>query len=103
MTVSTVAVITLNPGTEWDDFTKTMARSVQKLRGLDGVEDVRVGHTAVGGEGTNTIILTASAENWTDYGRAQDALNADPEWGEILQEAARIGSWATYITQSIEV
>jgi hypothetical protein len=55
----------------------------------------------VGGQGTNAIGLLSTAEDWAAYGKIQQSLSADPEYQGLLIDAAQLGTWENYGSQTI--
>jgi hypothetical protein len=89
-----------NPGVSWEDI-QTMLKRATTLARKHGAENVTALVTMVGGQATNAIGLLSTAEDWATYGKIQQDLNSDPDFQALLMDAARIGTWENYISQTI--
>lgn len=59
--------------------------------------------TMIGGAATNSIVLLSTAEDWAKFGQAQQAFMNDPEAQAAMLEGGQLGTWETYVSQTIEV
>jgi hypothetical protein len=100
MTVVQVTTIHPRPGVEWGDVQKQIKKGCDLAR-KHGAENVTVLATVIGGPATNTIVLLSTAEDWTKYGKAQQAFLSDPKTQAVLQDAGQIATWETYVSQTI--
>jgi hypothetical protein len=102
MTIVTYVAIHPNPGVQWDAVQKQLKTTTDLAR-KHGAENVTVLATMVGGPATNTIGLLATSEDWAKYGQIQQALMGDPKTQEAMLAAGQIGTWETYVSQTIDV
>jgi sugar phosphate isomerase/epimerase len=102
MTVVGFTTIHPNPGVRWEDVQKQIKKACDLAR-KHGAENVTVLATMVGGPATNTIGLLATSEDWAKYGKAQQSLQGDPKYQEAMLAAGQIGTWETYVSQTIDV
>lgn len=100
MTIVATTIIHPNQGVTWDVIQKELKRATTLAR-KHGAENVTVLVNMVGGQGTNAIILQSTTEDWASYGKAQQSLSADSEYQGLLVDAAQIGTWENYVSQSI--
>jgi hypothetical protein len=54
------------------------------------------------GDGMACNRLT-STENWTSYGKVQDAFYSDPKAQAVIAEAAKLATWQTYVAQTLDL
>ena len=102
MTIVSYVAIHPNPGVQWDEVQKQLKKTSDLAR-KHGAENLTVMATMVGGPATNTIGVLSTAEDWARYGQVQQALMGDPEMQADLIEAGQIGTWETYVSQTIDV
>ena len=102
MTIVQATTIHLRPGVEWGDVQKLIKKGCDLAR-KHGAENVTVLATMIGGPATNTIVLLSSAEDWAKYGQVQQSLQGDPKFQEAMLAAGQIGTWETYVSQTIDV
>ena len=100
MAIVQATTIHPNPGVSWDDVQKQLKKGCDLAR-KHGAENVTVLVTMIGGPATNTIGVLSTAEDWTRYGKVQQALLDDPKMQAVLQEAGEIATWETYVSQTI--
>jgi multidrug efflux pump subunit AcrB len=100
MTIISLVTIHPNPGVSWDEVQKQLKKANDLAR-KHGAENVTTLVTMVGGDATNTIGILSTAEDWTRYGKIQDAMMADPDMQALLVEGAQIANWQTYVSQTI--
>ena len=100
MTIVALTTIQPRPGVKWDDVQKQLKKACDLAR-KHGAENVTVLVTMIGGPATNTIGVLSSSEDWTRYGKVQQALLDDPKMQAVLQEAGEIATWETYVSQTI--
>ena len=102
MTIVSFTTIHPNPGVKWDDVQKQIKKACDLAR-KHGAENVTVLATMIGGAATNTIGILSSTEDWAKFGQVQQALMGDPEMQAAMLEAGQLGTWETYVSQTIEV
>jgi hypothetical protein len=102
MTIVSTVVIHPNPGVQWDEVQKQLKKACDLSR-KHGAENVTVLATMIGGAATNSIVLLSTAEDWTKFGQAQQAFMNDPEAQAAMLEGGQLGTWETYISQTIDV
>ena len=102
MTIVTYVAVHPNPGVQWDEVQKQLKSNCDLAR-KHGAENVTVMVTMVGGPATNTIGLLATSEDWAKYGKVQQSLQGDPKFQEAMLAAGQIGTWETYVSQTIDV
>ena len=100
MTIVTLTTVQPRPGVQWDDVQKQLKKACD-LAGKHGAKNMTVLVTMIGGPATNTIVLLSTAEDWTKYGKAQQAFLSDPKTQAVLQDAGQIATWETYVSQTI--
>jgi sugar phosphate isomerase/epimerase len=100
MTIVSFVAIHPNPGVQWDEVQKQLKKTCDLAR-KHGAENVTVLATMVGGPATNTIGLLATAEDWARYGQIQQAMMGDAEVQAAMLEAGQLGTWETYVSQTI--
>jgi hypothetical protein len=100
MTIVSLITLHPNPGVKWDDFQKQLKKGCDLAR-KHGAENVTVLATTIGGPATNTIGVLSTTEDWTKFGKVQQALMNDPKTQEFLVEAGQIATWETYVSQTI--
>jgi len=100
MTIVSYVAIHPNPGVQWDEVQKQLKTTCDLAR-KHGAENVTVMATMVGGPATNTIGVLATSEDWEKYGKAQQSLQGDPKFQETMLTAGQIGTWETYVSQTI--
>jgi hypothetical protein len=75
------------------------ANDLARKHGAENVT-VMVGMAAGSATGTSTILNTS--EDWTSYGKAQDALVGDPEMQALMGDPnSPVAGWDTYVSQTI--
>ena len=84
-----------------DDDVQKQLKKANDLARKHGAENVTALVTMVGGEGTNTIGVLSTAEDWSRYGQIQDAMMKDPDMQALLVEASQMATWQTYVSQTI--
>ena len=102
MTIVSFVSIHPNPGVQWDEVQKQLKKACDLAR-KHGAENVTVLATMIGGAATNTIGILSSTEDWAKFGQVQQALMGDPEMQAAMLEAGQLGTWETYVSQTIEV
>ncbi|MDT7721610.1 MAG: hypothetical protein WA622_12570 [Mycobacterium sp.] len=102
MTIVATTIVHPNPGVAWEDVQKQLKRA-SKLASKHGGENVTVLVTVVGGPGTNAIGFLTTAQDWATYGKIQQGLNTDKDYQGLLIDAAKIGTWENYVSQTIDV
>jgi len=102
MTIVSTVVIHPNPGVKWDEVQKQLKKACDLAR-KHGAENVTVLATMIGGAATNSIVLLSTTEDWTKFGQAQQAFMNDPEAQAAMLEGGQLGTWETYISQTIDV
>ena len=102
MTIVATTIVHPNPGVAWDAVQKQLKRA-SKLSSKHGAENVTVLVTMVGGPGTNAIGFLTTAQDWATYGKIQQGLNTDKDYQGLLIDAAKIGTWENYVSQTIDV
>lgn len=102
MTIVSTVVIHPNPGVKWDEVQKQIKKACE-LASKHGAENVTVMATMIGGAATNSIVLLSTAEDWAKFGQAQQAFMNDPEAQAAMLEGGQLGTWETYVSQTIEV
>src|SRR5262245_13223719 len=100
MAIVSLVTVHPNPGVSWDDVQKQLKKATDLSR-KHGAENVTVLVTMLGGDATNTIGVLSSAEDWTKFGKIQEAMMGDPEMQAMLVEAGQIATWQTYVSQTI--
>jgi sugar phosphate isomerase/epimerase len=100
MTIVSLVTIHPNQGVGWDDLQKQLKKACDLAR-KHGAENVTVLATMIGGEATNTIGLLSTAEDWGRFGQVQQSMMGDSEMQAAMQEAGRIATWETYVSQTI--
>jgi len=100
MAIVSLVTVHPHPGVAWDDLQKQLKKACDLSR-KHGAENVTALVTMLGGDATNTIGVLSSAEDWTKFGKIQEAMMTDPEMQALLVESAQIASWQTYISQTI--
>jgi hypothetical protein len=68
----------------------------------EGVQDVTLAAIAAGGAATNSMVVTATCEDWTTYGKIQQELNTDQEMIQLLLDGGQLATWQTYVSQTID-
>jgi sugar phosphate isomerase/epimerase len=102
MTIVSTVLIHPNPGVKWDEVQKQIKKACE-LASKHGAENVTVMATMIGGAATNSIVLLSTAEDWAKFGQAQQAFMNDPEAQAAMLEGGQLGTWETYVSQTIEV
>ena len=102
MPIVATTIVHPNPGVAWDDVQKQLKRA-SALASKHGAENVTVMANMVGGQGTNAIVVLMTAQDWVTYGQIQQNLSTDPEYQGLLIDAAQIGTWENYVSQTIEL
>jgi hypothetical protein len=102
MTIVATTIVHPNPGVAWDDIQKQLKRA-SKLARKHGAENVTVLVNMVGGQATNAIVLQMTSQDWATYGKSQQSLTTDPDFAGLLNDAAQLGTWENYVSQTIEV
>ena len=100
MTIVSTVLIHPNPGVKWDDIQKQLKKACDLAR-KHGAENVTVMVNMIGGAATNTIGLLSTAEDWTKFGQAQQAFMDDPEAQAAMLEGGQMGTWESYVSQTI--
>jgi hypothetical protein len=92
--VTIISAVTIHPrsGEVWDDVLKTLKKSTE-IMSRHGARDVQTVVALIGGEHTNELVVISNAENWTEFGKVQDAVYGDPEMQALLAEAGKIATW----------
>jgi hypothetical protein len=102
MTIITTVLIEPLSAEVWPDLQKQLAQFSQ-LASKHGAENVTISAVAVGGQMTNTIRFVATTENWTKYGKVNEAIYGDPEVQALMVEAGKNCRWQTYVSQTLEL
>ena len=102
MTIVSTVLIHPNPGVKWDEVQKQIKKACE-LASKHGAENVTVMATMIGGAATNSIVLLSTTEDWAKFGQAQQAFMNDPEAQAAMLEGGQLGTWETYVSQTIEV
>ena len=51
---------------------------------------------------TSTVVVTATCEDWTTYGKIQQELNTDSEMIQLMLEGGKMATWQTFTSQTID-
>jgi hypothetical protein len=102
MTIITTAVIHTNPGADVGEVFKTLQKGLAKIQGTAGVVEATLAAVAIGGVGTNSMVLSTTTEDWASFGKVQQELNTDQEWIALLLEGGKLTTWETYVSQTID-
>jgi hypothetical protein len=100
MTVVSLTAIHPNPGVSWDDI-QTQIKAANDLIRKHGAENVTTLVGMAAGPATATVTLLATSADWTAYGTTMDALMADPDWATMMTASGAMGTWDTYVLQTI--
>ena len=102
MTIINAVTIHPRSGEVWDDVLKQIKKSTE-IMSKHGAGEVRTAVVAIGGGQTNDVVVVSEAENWTEFGRIQDAVYGDPEMQAALAEAGKIATWEIVTAQTLEL
>lgn len=69
---------------------RPVAREIAPLLKAQGATSVRIGACHAGPDAGKVYVAIAFAD-WASYGRAMQALSADPQYQRIYAEALKIG------------
>jgi multidrug efflux pump subunit AcrB len=101
MTVVSLTAVHMKPGASWEDIQKQLKKANDLAR-KHGNENVTVMVGMAAGTATGTLTILNTSEDWTSYGKAQDALMADPEMQALMGDSkSPVASWDTYVMQTI--
>jgi hypothetical protein len=102
MAILTAVTIQPRSAEVWDDLLKQL-KKIKEIVQKKGGENVTVLATMVGGEATNQLVFLTSTENWTSYGKVQDAFYSDPKAQAVIAEAGKLATWQTYAAQTLDL
>jgi hypothetical protein len=101
MTVVALTTLQPKPGAKWEDLQKAIKKGNDLAR-KHGAENVTTLVTMAAGTTTGTVSILSSTADWTSYGKAQDAMMADPEMQALMADPnSPVASWDTYLSQTI--
>ena len=101
MTVVSLIAIHPKPGASWEDTQKQIKKGCDLAR-KHGAENVTTMVGMAAGTATGTLLLLTTSADWTSYGKAQDAMMADPEMQALMADPkSPVARWDTYISQTI--
>jgi hypothetical protein len=102
MTIISTVVVTGNVGVDPKELLGHLAKGLAKLQTTEGVQKATLSAVAIGGAATNSMVFIAEAEDWEAFGKAQAAINSDPEWIQLLLDGGQFGTWQTFVAQTID-
>ncbi|OBG75461.1 MULTISPECIES: hypothetical protein [unclassified Mycobacterium] len=102
MTIVATTIIHPNQGVAWDDIHKQLKRAMD-LAKKHGAQNATALVNVVGGQGTNSLGLLSTADDWASYGQIQQSLTADPDYQGLLVDAGQLATWENYVSQTIDV
>ena len=102
MTIISTVAVTAHQGTDPKKLLEHLAKGVARIKSYEGVQDVTLAAIAAGGAATNSMVVMATCEDWTTYGKIQQELNTDQEMIQLLLDAGQLATWQTYVSQTID-
>jgi hypothetical protein len=102
MTIVSMTLVHPRSGDVWDEVSKHI-KNACKIAAKHGAENVTVLATVIGGPATNTVGILATSEDWAKFGQVQQAMLGDPKMQALMLEAGKVGTWETYVSQTIEL
>ena len=78
------------------------ARAWPEPKPDQGVQEATLSAITVGGAGTNSMVVMATCEDWTTYGKIQQQLNTDSEMIQLMLDGGKMATWQTYTSQTID-
>lgn len=101
MTIVSITAVHMKPGASWDAM-QAQLKKANDLARKHGAENVTVMVGMAAGPATGTLTILNTSEDWTSYGKAQDALMADPEMQALMGDPnSPVAGWDTYVSQTI--
>jgi hypothetical protein len=85
-----------------DELQKLLKKSMEIVK-KHGGENVTLLVTVIGGQRTNALTMLSTAENWTKFGKIQEAVYGDPKMQELMVEGGKIATWEIYTAQTLEL
>ena len=102
MAILTAVTIQPHSAEVWDDLQKRL-KKIKELVEKAGGENATVLVTMVGGQATNQLVFLTSTDNWTSYGKIQDAFYGNPQAQAEIAEAAKLATWQTFAAQTLDL
>jgi len=102
MTIISTVVVTANQGADPVKLLQHLGKGVARIKSYEGVQEATLSAIAVGGAGTNSMVVTATCEDWTTYGKIQQELNTDSEMIQLMLEGGKMATWQTFTSQTID-
>jgi hypothetical protein len=102
MTIVNAVAIHPRSGEVWDELQKLLKKSMEIVK-KHGGENVTLLVTVIGGQQTNALTMLSTAENWTKFGKIQEAVYGDPKMQELMVEGGKIATWEIYTAQTLEL
>ena len=98
MTIISTVVVTANQGADPVELLQHLGKGLTRLKSYEGVQEATLSAIAVGGAATNSMVVMATCEDWTTYGK----LNTDSEMIQLLLEGGKMATWQTFTSQTID-
>jgi len=102
MTIISTVVVTANQGADPVKLLQHLGKGVARIKSYEGVQEATLSAITVGGAGTNSMVVTATCEDWTTYGKIQQELNTDSEMIQLMLEGGKMATWQTFTSQTID-
>ena len=97
MAIVSLTALHLKPGVKWEDVQKSLKQGNDLVR-KHGGENVSTMVGMAAGPATGTVSLVYTTEDWTSYGKLQDALINDPEIQALMTDPdSPTAGWDTYV------
>ena len=100
MTIISTVVVTANQGTDPVELLQHLGKGLARIKSYEGVQEATLSAIAVGGAGTNSMVVMATCEDWTTYGKIQQELNTDSEMIQLMLEGGKMATWQTFTSDS---
>jgi hypothetical protein len=91
MTIVNAVAIHPRSGEVWDELQKLLKKAMEIVK-KHGGENVTLLVTGIGGQQTNALTMLSTAENWTKFGKIQEAVYGDPKMQELMVEGGKIAT-----------
>ena len=102
MTIVSAVVIHPRSPEVWDELQKLLKKGKAIIE-KHGGENVTLLVTVIGGQQTNALTMLVTAEDWTKFGKIQEAVYGDPKMQELMVESGKLATWEIYTSQTLEL
>ncbi len=102
MTIISTVVVTANQGADPVELLQHLGKGLARIKSYEGVQEATLSAIAVGGAGTNSMVVMATCEDWTTYGKIQQELNTDSEMIQLMLEGGKMATWQSFTSQTID-